>query len=252
MEDIKEFGTTIKGDTEKALEAVSQEFNAANSSTSRSSADPNATSTAFKIDLNAKEEEGFKEFMQRFEMDTKKQEIANLLATNTAVHSLYQSVVPKELSADEFWGRYFWRNEENAKKEQSRLQLLNKTKALASKMSEEEFKWDDDEEESTTLQETVESDKKVDETSTTKSEAQVEPQPESPVDSELTHPEDSKNDANEDTEEKTEEKEQIENEVEQSETNEKIESKNNDENVEAESVPSKEHKPADEDVFDWN
>lgn len=258
MEDIKEFGTTIKADTEKVLESVAQEIGTSTSSGSRASGDATSAQSAFKIDINAKDEEAFREFMKNFDLESKKSEIASLLASNTHVHALYQQLVPTEISADEFWGRYFWKNEENAKKEQTRLQLLNKTKALASKMSEEEFKWDDDEDESAPQQEDAEAKAEKPETSNAESSIEQEARAqvtiesnEQPTNEAL--PESQAEEASVEAVEKTQEETAIESpSVEQ--IAEETPAKPEDPTVAAPSAPSiaTEAKPEEEDVFDWN
>lgn len=247
MEDIKEFGTTIKTDTEKAFEAVAHEFESATSSTSRSAGETSSSLSSLKIDINPKDEEAYKVFMENFDLESKKQEIASLLASNTAVHALYQQLVPNELSADEFWGRYFWKNEENAKKENSRVALLNKTKALATKMSEEEFKWDDDEEESATTQESENIEKKEDATSTI-IEPQAELRPSTPLNVETKSTDElhSTADGSTTTDETVKKEEQ--NNVVESASDDKAEENKELADVQTEAVASKE----DEDVFDWN
>lgn len=244
------------------MESVAQEFGTSTSSGSRASGDATSATSAFKIDINAKDEEAFREFMKHFDLESKKSEIASLLATNTTVHALYQQLVPTEITADEFWGRYFWKNEENAKKEQTRLQLLNKTKALASKMSEEEFKWDDDEEDTTTKQEEAKSEMQVVDTSKPESSIEQENRPQVAVESneqplEEASPEvQAQEDPNEDVE-KPQEKTLVESAPIEQVVEEKQE-KPEDEPIAApttepsSTTTAKEDKPEEEDVFDWN
>lgn len=260
IEDIKEFGTTIKTDTEKALESVSQEFGTNTSSTARSSDNSSSAQPAFKIDINVKDEEAFREFMKNFDLSLKKSEIASLLASNTAVHALYQQLVPTEVSADEFWGRYFWKNEENAKKEQTRLQLLNKTKALATKMSEDEFKWDDDEEdekEVTQEQPTQATSEVVETTENTiaDSDAQLETTAPNTADKVESASEEPQTEEQEPTSVEHEEKKKQQDEEaktapEASYEPVPVEKSSNED--EATPIGSEEAKPVEEDVFDWN
>lgn len=188
MADIKEFGTTIQQDTSKALETVTAKVSNADSSSSsgapmisvesikhglskiassmseaanavakefeREETQSDASSSSLlvsplneKLDLNDAKE--FAAWLETFDMESKQSEIATLLATNSAIYTLHQQLVPGELSSDEFWGRYFYKTELAAKKEEKRLQLLERSKIISSKLSEPEFSWDDDEEDAT-------------------------------------------------------------------------------------------------------
>lgn len=104
--------------------------------------------------LNSAEEGRFKEWMATFKLEERQTDISQLLANNSAVQSLYQQLVPNELTLEEFWGRYFFKLDQEAKKEEYRAALLSKTKAMASRLSESEFSWDDQDQETQPSQET--------------------------------------------------------------------------------------------------
>lgn len=183
VEDIKEFGSTIKSDTSAALEAaatnlnqpaspssdgtgggamasisegfssfvsgmselaqdMANELNDARLSSPSPARDPNAiTAAELHEKLNSTEEKEFEDWLVSFDMEQRRDEIAELLATNTAVLALHQELVPSELSSEEFWGRYFFKLEKAAKKESDRQLLLSK---MASNVSEAELSWNNE------------------------------------------------------------------------------------------------------------
>lgn len=96
--------------------------------------------------LNSRDEKLFLEWLATFDLDSKMSEISSLLASNESVLALHQQLVPSELSSEEFWGRYFYKTEQATKKEKDRQQLLSK---MASKVSEADLSWDDDDVEET-------------------------------------------------------------------------------------------------------
>lgn len=182
MADIKEFGTAIQSDTSKALESVAASVSDPETTSSEdsgllsvnsikqglskfasgvsemahevarefetNSSSSDALSPAFASSisekLDSKEEHAFKAWLATFDMGSKQTEIATLLSTNSPIYALHQQLVPAELTSEEFWGRYFYKTEQAAKKEESRLQLLERSKLITTKMSESEFSWEDD------------------------------------------------------------------------------------------------------------
>jgi hypothetical protein len=122
------------------------------------SASPSEASTGLSTaqlqeKLSSADEIAFQQWMASFDVESKKGEISQLLAHNSSVLSLFQQLVPNDLSHEEFWGRYFFKLDQAAKKEEQRAAILSKTKLMASKLSEPEFSWDDDDsEEKTELQ----------------------------------------------------------------------------------------------------
>lgn len=118
------------------------------------------TAAQLEEKLNSAEEQRFKEWMASFNLEERQNDISQLLANNSSVQALYQQLVPNELNVEEFWGRYFFKLDQEMKKEEYRAALLSKTKAMASKLSESEFSWDDEDQEVQEAQPSEEDDKK--------------------------------------------------------------------------------------------
>jgi hypothetical protein len=121
-----------------------------------SSPGPSADSASFTAaqlqeKMNTQDELEFREWLKSFDLASKSTETASLLASNSSIFTLHQQLVPGDLSSEEFWGRYYYKLEQAAKKEEKRLQLLDKTKKhLASPLDESEFSWDELDETDTT------------------------------------------------------------------------------------------------------
>lgn len=85
----------------------------------------------------------FNQYLLNFNVEDKSEEIVKLLE-NTSVRDLYQQLVPKELSSQEFWGRFFYKHEMAEEKERKRLNFV---KSMQESIETDDIEWDDDKEE---------------------------------------------------------------------------------------------------------
>ena len=119
-----------------------------NARRSPSPAFPNDSSSLSLIQLqerlNSQEEVEYTRWMETYNGEKHVEEISTLLSNNASIKALFTQLVPSELSEQEFWGRYFFKVERAQKKEERRLVLLDKTKQIATEMSNVDFGWDDD------------------------------------------------------------------------------------------------------------
>ncbi|KAJ2464611.1 hypothetical protein GGI02_004945, partial [Coemansia sp. RSA 2322] len=86
---------------------------------------------------------GFAEFTSTFSLDSKQDEIAQLLADIPAIAQMHSVLVPEKVSEPEFWTRYFFRAWMVDQEEARRKKLVEAAVAAA---VEEDFSWDMDEE----------------------------------------------------------------------------------------------------------
>ncbi|GAB6026630.1 BSD domain-containing protein 1 [Chamberlinius hualienensis] len=86
-------------------------------------------------------EDGYEEWTNNFDLGSKHNELAELMASNVDVRKWYCSLVPAQVSHGVFWLRYFYRVHQLMQAEEKRFRL----KQRAERNEPEEINWDDEE-----------------------------------------------------------------------------------------------------------
>lgn len=84
----------------------------------------------------------FNEWLIEFDLDERSEEVKEYLK-NPVVLDLYQKLVPKDLSPQEFWGRFIYKHELAQEKERKRLSFM---KSMQDSIDAGEIGWDDEKE----------------------------------------------------------------------------------------------------------
>lgn len=92
---------------------------------------------------NQKNDEEFEKWCEKFQLSSKSSETSQILSTNSVIFELYQSLVPNELSPEDFWARYYFKYNQALQKETKRLEVLSKAENVYKQ--EELFSWDENE-----------------------------------------------------------------------------------------------------------
>jgi hypothetical protein len=115
-------------------------------SASRTEAQLYTLQTSAELYLTDDKDPKFEEFKQSFKVDSKTDEISQLLKKYDNLQKLSTELVPAKVKYDEFWARYFYMHEKILQQESNRKRLLDEKKKNETK---EDLDWgDDDEEES--------------------------------------------------------------------------------------------------------
>lgn len=94
-------------------------------------------------DIEDKEE--FYEWLKNFKLESKAEDISNLLSSNQGINDLYRNLVPDTLTPQEFWGRYYFKLQQSQLKEQKRIELMEKAEKMIK--LEDDIEWDNDKDE---------------------------------------------------------------------------------------------------------
>lgn len=86
------------------------------------------------------DEEEFGSWMASFDLDAKKPDIDELIASNAFMAELQSRIVPLIVEYDDFWTRYFYRLHKLQAKHQQRAQVVQR----AMQQEEETVAWDDE------------------------------------------------------------------------------------------------------------
>lgn len=114
-------------------------------SSTRTEAQLYALHTSPELYLTTAEDESFGKFKDEFKLDSKTEDIANLLKQNVELNKLSTKIVPEKVSYEEFWTRYFFLYDKILKEEVNRKKLLNKENESKDTKAEN-LQWSDDEE----------------------------------------------------------------------------------------------------------
>jgi hypothetical protein len=113
-------------------------------SASRTEAQLYTLQTSAELYLTEDKDPQFEEFKQGFKVDSKTDEICQLLKKCDNLQKLSTELVPAKVKYDEFWARYFYMHEKILQQESNRKRLLSEKKKNETK---EDLDWGDDEEE---------------------------------------------------------------------------------------------------------
>ncbi|XP_060572964.1 BSD domain-containing protein 1-like isoform X2 [Ruditapes philippinarum] len=138
--------------------------------------------------------EKYADWLKTFDLDTHKGDISELLVTMVEVRSLYTSLVPSEVSHQDFWRRYFYKVHQ-LKMDEERKQALMK-RAERVDVKEDTIDWDDEEswsgdEDATTKEKSSQNETKEDQESRLHPENSTTVQKDKPIEDEKTQKSDS-------------------------------------------------------------
>lgn len=125
----------VKGDSKSRSQKVTS---------TRTEAQLYALHTSPELYLTNSEDEAFDEFKKGFKLDSKTDEIADLLKQNVEFNKLSTSIVPEKVSYEEFWTRYFYLYDKILKEESNRKKLLREGND-SNETRNENLQWSDDE-----------------------------------------------------------------------------------------------------------
>uniref|UniRef100_A0A060T038 ARAD1C05148p n=1 Tax=Blastobotrys adeninivorans TaxID=409370 RepID=A0A060T038_BLAAD len=92
--------------------------------------------------LATSEDSGFSKFKDTFQVSQHTDEIAKDLETYTSLRTLMESLVPDQVSYEDFWTRYYYMRQQISDQEKKRRELLKQAST-----EEDELGWDDDDDE---------------------------------------------------------------------------------------------------------
>ncbi|SMN21904.1 similar to Saccharomyces cerevisiae YDR068W DOS2 Protein of unknown function, green fluorescent protein (GFP)-fusion protein localizes to the cytoplasm [Maudiozyma saulgeensis] len=104
----------------------------------RTEAELSELSTNKDIYLNSEKGKG-----KPIDIDTKTEEISEILKSNKELETLMHSIVPQQISYVDFWSMYLNKKEEILKREETRKNILTSS---SQNKNEEEVNWDDEDE----------------------------------------------------------------------------------------------------------
>lgn len=113
-------------------------------SSTRTEAQLYALHTSPELYLTTAKDDSFVKFKNDFKLDSKTEDIANLLKQNVELNKLSTKIVPEKVSYEEFWTRYFFLYDKILKEEVNRKKLLNKENESKDTKAEN-LQWSDDE-----------------------------------------------------------------------------------------------------------
>jgi len=147
--DLFEFVNTVSVDTSKVVTKVLGEDEAGDkeeiSAMDKRMMDIRRSFITYSTPIEDKSRKSFESWRRGFSLTTKATEIAQVLDQEPDVSRFYADLVPTNISADDFWARYFFR-----------ITLLQKGGAVTlDEDDEEDIGWEDDEEADDAVQEEV-------------------------------------------------------------------------------------------------
>lgn len=138
-------------------------FNVGGTGTSNSNFSANRTEaqlytlhTSPELYLTNDSDAKFEEFKSHFNVESKTDDITELLKKNANLQKLSTQLVPAQVKYAEFWTRYFYMHQKILQQESNRKKLLNQKQSSAIK---EDLDWDDDEDDENAKDESEESKK---------------------------------------------------------------------------------------------
>lgn len=114
--DLFEFVNTVQTDTASSIAKVIQDDDDENSeeeeppsAVEKAIQELNQSFTTFSEGVTSAHEKDFKKFMKKFSLSSNGSDIARILEWEDDVSKYYADLVPNKISADLFWGRYFFK-----------------------------------------------------------------------------------------------------------------------------------------------
>jgi hypothetical protein len=154
--DIKEFVNEVQEETVKPLQQIVDiipiaitlkgEDQQQQQQLSLSSQTPEERLAELHADLKTfttpidQEDESVKKWLENFNLESKTEEISRLMKNDTKIAQHHATLVPVEISYEQFWTRYFYRYSLYLEDEERRSKLQQLTKV----QEEQAFSWDDD------------------------------------------------------------------------------------------------------------